>query len=318
MSIDRNNRSHRPKGLPPQVAGTYEPAAPGMDTTDVTPPDPDGPELDRLEREAATLPAPGPGDIAWMLDGHPIPQTVIDRCYGTDDIRLQRLVILSHADPATRRELAAHRDDHEWVRAHATPLYEDRACIIVPASDPWAEDDTAPTEPGDGPGAEERRILDAPAWPHPIDTGRLRDECSARIDIMHDYQPIRISHDKGVTRITCLDLDQRRRRRVFETGDPWGLEDGTTIETLGGQDPWHATRTPHAPEPADDDTDQTPDTTPEPDDTRRPARRPAPPAGNTRAGRAHGRREAVRAILRFALGLYQGMRIILRRARGRR
>lgn len=131
MSIDRNNRSHRPKGLPPQVAGTYEPAAPGMDTTDVTPPDPDGPELDRLEREAAALPAPGPGDIAWMLDGHPIPQTVIDRCYGTDDIRLQRLVILSHADPATRRELAAHRDDHEWVRAHATPLYEDRACIIV-------------------------------------------------------------------------------------------------------------------------------------------------------------------------------------------
>ncbi|RDX33602.1 hypothetical protein CE167_00040 [Bifidobacterium breve] len=125
---------------------------------------------------------------------------------------------------------------------------------------------------------------------------------------MHDYQPIRISRDKGVTRITCLDLDQRRRRRVFETGDPWGLEDGTTIETLGGQDPWHATRTPHAPEPADDDTDQTPDTTPDP-----PAGRPRP-----RAGRAHGRREAVRAILRFALGLYQGMRIILRRARGRR
>lgn len=282
------------------------------------PPDPDRTELDRLEREAATLPAPGPGDIAWNLDGHLIPQPVIDEHYKPDDIRLQRLVILGHADPATRRELESHHDDHEWVRAHATPLYEDRACIIVPAPDPWAEDDTVPTEPGDGPGAEERRILDAPAWPHPIDTGRLRDECSARIDIMHDYQPIRISRDKGVTRITCLDLDQRRRRRVFETGDPWGLEDGTTIETLGGQDPWHATRTPHAPEPADDDTDQTPDTTPEPDDTRRPARRPASPAGTTRAGRAHGRREAVRAILRFALGLYQGMRIILRRARGRR
>lgn len=318
MSIDRNNRSHRPKGLPPQVAGTYEPAAPGMDTTDVTPPDPDGPELDRVEREAAALPAPRPGDIAWMLDGHPIPQTVIDRCYGTDDIRLQRLVILSHADPATRRELAAHRDDHEWVRAHATPLYEDRACIIVPAPDPWAEDDTAPTEPGDGPTAEEQRILDAPAWTHPIDMDRLRHECSMRINIMHDYQPIRISRDRGRTRITCLDLDERKRRRVFDTNDPWGLEDGTTIETLGGQDPWHATRTPHAPEPADDDADQTPDTTHEPDDTRRPARRPASPAGTTRAGRAHGRREAVRAILRFALGLYRGMRIILRRARGRR
>lgn len=45
MSIDRNNRSHRPKGLPPQVAGTYEPATEAMDATDVTPPDPDRTEL---------------------------------------------------------------------------------------------------------------------------------------------------------------------------------------------------------------------------------------------------------------------------------
>ena len=87
MSIDRNNRSHRPKGLPPQVAGTYEPATGAMDATDVTPPDPDRTELDRLEREAATLPAPRPGDIAWNLDGHLIPQPVIDEHYKPDDIR---------------------------------------------------------------------------------------------------------------------------------------------------------------------------------------------------------------------------------------
>ncbi|RDX33601.1 hypothetical protein CE167_00035, partial [Bifidobacterium breve] len=114
------------------MAGTYEPATGAMDATDVTPPDPDRTELDRLEREAATLPAPRPGDIAWNLDGHLIPQPVIDEHYKPDDIRLQRLVILGHADPATRRELESHHDDHEWVRAHATPLYEDRACIIVP------------------------------------------------------------------------------------------------------------------------------------------------------------------------------------------
>ena len=46
MTVDRNNRSHRPKGLPQGVAGTFDTTAATAGIDDVAPPSGGGRRLD--------------------------------------------------------------------------------------------------------------------------------------------------------------------------------------------------------------------------------------------------------------------------------
>lgn len=309
MSTDRNNRSHRPKGLPPRVAGTFEPEACGGHETGIRPPEPpDRIELMELERLARTMPAPRPGDIAWRFGTHTIPQQAIDMRYGRDDIRLQRLVILTHADEDTRRMLAARMHDHDWIRSHATPLFKDRACIIIPEPDPW-------DEPGHEPGRPDTR----PVWPHPIDTRMIAEDCAAHLDIRRSYTPTRVSRTGNETHVECVD-DTTHTSRSYRTGTNIAhLPDGACIEhAADGR--WHVVHDdpPLPPRPADrpharEDTrphDPRPDTEPEPN--------PDPPGRSDEADRP--RRPASdprmrRAWIRFLTGLFQGASSIIRESR---
>lgn len=312
MSTDRNNRSHRPKGMPQGVAGTFEPGTGAGPDPDVRPPEPpDRIELMELERLARTMPAPAPGDIAWRFGEHTIPQQAIDMRYGRDDIRLQRLVILTHADEDTRRMLAVHMHDHDWIRSHATPLFKDRACIIIPRPDPWETTGTNP--PADA--MPDTR----PAWPHPIDTRMIAEDCAAHLDIRRSYTPTRVSRTRNETHVECVD-DTTHTPRSYRTGTNIAhLPDGACIEhAADGR--WHVVHDdpPLPPRPADrpparEDTrphDPRPDTEPkpEPDPPRRSddADRPRRPASDPRMRQAW---------IRFLTGLFQGVSSIIRESR---
>lgn len=309
MSTDRNNRSHRPKGLPPRVAGTFEPGADAGPDPDVRPPEPpDRIELMELERLARTMPAPAPGDIAWRFGEHTIPQQAIDMRYGRDDIRLQRLVILTHADEDTRRMLAVHMHDHDWIRSHATPLFKDRACIIIPEPDPWDETEPEPDRPDT-----------RPVWPHPVDTGLIADDCAAHLDIRRSYTPTRVSRTGNETHVECVDDTTHARRSYRTESNIAHLPDGACIEHAADER-WHVVHDdpPLPPRPADrpparEDThphEPRPDTEPkpEPEPSRRSddADRPRRPASDPRMRQAW---------IRFLTGLFQGVSSIIRESR---
>ena len=308
MSTDRNNRSHRPKGLPPRVAGTFEPGTGAGPDSGVRPPEPpDRVELMELERLARTMPAPRPGDIVWRFGKHTIPQQAIDMRYGRDDIRLQRLVILTHADKDTRRMLAARMHDHDWIRSHATPLFKDRACIIIPRPDPWETTEPEPDRPDT-----------RPVWPHPIDTRMIAEDCAAHLDIRRSYTPTRVSRTRNETHVECVD-DTTHTPRSYRTGTNIAhLPDGACIEhAADGR--WHVVHDdpPLPPHPAD----------------RPPARedtRPHDPRHGTETGTAdpprrsddadRPRRPASdprmrQAWIRFLTGLFQGVSSIIRESR---
>lgn len=308
MSTDRNNRSHRPKGLPPRVAGTFEPGTGAGPDSGVRPPEPpDRVELMELERLARTMPAPRPGDIVWRFGTHTIPQQAIDMRYGHDDIRLQRLVILTHADKDTRRMLAARMHDHDWIRSHATPLFKDRACIIIPRPDPWETTEPEPDRPDT-----------RPVWPHPIDTRMIAEDCAAHLDIRRSYTPTRVSRTRNETHVECVD-DTTHTPRSYRTGTNIAhLPDGACIEhAADGR--WHVVHDdpPLPPHPAD----------------RPPARedtRPHDPRHGTETGTAdpprrsddadRPRRPAAdprmrQAWIRFLTGLFQGVSSIIRESR---
>lgn len=308
MSTDRNNRSHRPKGLPPRVAGTFEPGTGAGPDSGVRPPEPpDRVELMELERLARTMPAPRPGDIVWRFGTHTIPQQAIDMRYGHDDIRLQRLVILTHADKDTRRMLAARMHDHDWIRSHATPLFKDRACIIIPRPDPWETTEPEPDRPDT-----------RPVWPHPIDTRMIAEDCAAHLDIRRSYTPTRVSRTRNETHVECVD-DTTHTPRSYRTGTNIAhLPDGACIEhAADGR--WHVVHDdpPLPPHPAD----------------RPPARkdtRPHDPRRGTETGTAdpprrsddadRPRRPASdprmrQAWIRFLTGLFQGVSSIIRESR---
>lgn len=308
MSTDRNNRSHRPKGLPPCVAGTFEPGTGAGPDSGVRPPEPpDRVELMELERLARTMPAPRPGDIVWRFGTHTIPQQAIDMRYGHDDIRLQRLVILTHADKDTRRMLAARMHDHDWIRSHATPLFKDRACIIIPRPDPWETTEPEPDRPDT-----------RPVWPHPIDTRMIAEDCAAHLDIRRSYTPTRASRTRNETHVECVD-DTTHTPRSYRTGTNIAhLPDGACIEhAADGR--WHVVHDdpPLPPHPAD----------------RPPARedtRPHDPRHGTETGTAdpprrsddadRPRRPASdprmrQAWIRFLTGLFQGVSSIIRESR---
>lgn len=308
MSTDRNNRSHRPKGLPPRVAGTFEPGTDAGPDSGVRPPEPpDRVELMELERLARTMPAPRPGDIVWRFGTHTIPQQAIDMRYGHDDIRLQRLVILTHADKDTRRMLAARMHDHDWIRSHATPLFKDRACIIIPRPDPWETTEPEPDRPDT-----------RPVWPHPIDTRMIAEDCAAHLDIRRSYTPTRVSRTRNETHVECVD-DTTHTPRSYRTGTNIAhLPDGACIEhAADGR--WHVVHDdpPLPPHPAD----------------RPPARedtRPHDPRHGTETGTAdpprrsddadRPRRPASdprmrQAWIRFLTGLFQGVSSIIRESR---
>lgn len=308
MSTDRNNRSHRPKGLPPRVAGTFEPGTGAGPDSGVRPPEPpDRVELMELERLARTMPAPRPGDIVWRFGTHTIPQQAIDMRYGHDDIRLQRLVILTHADKDTRRMLAARMHDHDWIRSHATPLFKDRACIIIPRPDPWETTEPEPDRPDT-----------RPVWPHPIDTRMIADDCAAHLDIRRSYTPTRVSRTRNETHVECVD-DTTHTPRSYRTGTNIAhLPDGACIEQAADER-WHVVHDdpPLPPHPAD----------------RPPARedtRPHDPRHGTETGTAdpprrsddadRPRRPASdprmrQAWIRFLTGLFQGVSSIIRESR---
>lgn len=308
MSTDRNNRSHRPKGLPPRVAGTFEPGTGAGPDSGVRPPEPpDRVELMELERLARTMPAPRPGDIVWRFGTHTIPQQAIDMRYGHDDIRLQRLVILTHADKDTRRMLAARMHDHDWIRSHATPLFKDRACIIIPRPDTWETTEPEPDRPDT-----------RPVWPHPIDTRMIAEDCAAHLDIRRSYTPTRVSRTRNETHVECVD-DTTHTPRSYRTGTNIAhLPDGACIEhAADGR--WHVVHDdpPLPPHPAD----------------RPPARedtRPHDPRHGTETGTAdpprrsddadRPRRPASdprmrQAWIRFLTGLFQGVSSIIRESR---
>lgn len=308
MSTDRKNRSHRPKGLPPRVAGTFEPGTGAGPDSGVRPPEPpDRVELMELERLARTMPAPRPGDIVWRFGTHTIPQQAIDMRYGHDDIRLQRLVILTHADKDTRRMLAARMHDHDWIRSHATPLFKDRACIIIPRPDPWETTEPEPDRPDT-----------RPVWPHPIDTRMIAEDCAAHLDIRRSYTPTRVSRTRNETHVECVD-DTTHTPRSYRTGTNIAhLPDGACIEhAADGR--WHVVHDdpPLPPHPAD----------------RPPARedtRPHDPRHGTETGTAdpprrsddadRPRRPASdprmrQAWIRFLTGLFQGVSSIIRESR---
>lgn len=308
MSTDRNNRSHRPKGLPPRVAGTFEPGTGAGPDSGVRPPEPpDRVELMELERLARTMPAPRPGDIVWRFGTHTIPQQAIDMRYGHDDIRLQRLVILTHADKDTRRMLAARMHDHDWIRSHATPLFKDRACIIIPRPDPWETTEPEPDRPDT-----------RPVWPHPIDTRMIAEDCAAHLDIRRSYTPTRVSRTRNETHVECVD-DTTHTPRSYRTGTNIAhLPDGACIEhAADGR--WHVVHDdpPLPPHPAD----------------RPPARedtRPHDPRHGTETGTADPPRRSDdadrpqrpasdprmrQAWIRFLTGLFQGVSSIIRESR---
>lgn len=54
MTVDRNNRSHRPKGLPQGYAGTFDAAGPQTAGDDVAPPPAGGRRLDDAMLTAET------------------------------------------------------------------------------------------------------------------------------------------------------------------------------------------------------------------------------------------------------------------------
>lgn len=305
MSTDRNNRSHRPKGLPPRVAGTFEPGTDAGPDPDVRPPEPpDRIELMELERLARTMPAPAPGDIAWRFGEHTIPQQAIDMRYGRDDIRLQRLVILTHADEDTRRMLAVHMHDHDWIRSHATPLFKDRACVIIPRPDPWETTEPEPDRPDT-----------RPVWPHPVDTRMIAEDCAAHLDIRRSYTPTRVSRTRNETHVECVD-DTTHTPRSYRTGTNIAhLPDGACIEhAADGR--WHVVHDdpPLPPHPADrppareDTRPHDTEPKPEPDPPRRSddADRPRRPASDPRMRQAW---------IRFLTGLFQGVSSIIRESR---
>lgn len=305
MSTDRNNRSHRPKGLPQGVAGTFEPGTGAGPDSGVRPPEPpDRVELMELERLARTMPAPAPGDIAWRFGEHTIPQQAIDMRYGRDDIRLQRLVILTHADEDTRRMLAARMHDHDWIRSHATPLFKDRACIIIPRPDPWETTEPEPDRPDT-----------RPVWPHPIDTRMIAEDCAAHLDIRRSYTPTRVSRTRNETHVECVD-DTTHTPRSYRTGTNIAhLPDGACIEhAADGR--WHVVHDdpPLPSHPADrppareDTRPHDTEPKPEPDPPRRSddADRPRRPASDPRMRQAW---------IRFLTGLFQGVSSIIRESR---
>ena len=260
-----------------------------------------------LERLARTMPAPRPGDIVWRFGTHTIPQQAIDMRYGHDDIRLQRLVILTHADKDTRRMLAARMHDHDWIRSHATPLFKDRACIIIPRPDPWETTEPEPDRPDT-----------RPVWPHPIDTRMIAEDCAAHLDIRRSYTPTRVSRTRNETHVECVD-DTTHTPRSYRTGTNIAhLPDGACIEhAADGR--WHVVHDdpPLPPHPAD----------------RPPARedtRPHDPRHGTETGTAdpprrsddadRPRRPASdprmrQAWIRFLTGLFQGVSSIIRESR---
>lgn len=308
MSTDRNNRSHRPKGLPPRVAGTFEPGTGAGPDPDVRPPEPpDRVELMELERLARTMPAPRPGDIVWRFGTHTIPQQAIDMRYGHDDIRLQRLVILTHADKDTRRMLAARMHDHDWIRSHATPLFKDRACIIIPRPDPWETTEPEPDRPDT-----------RPVWPHPIDTRMIAEDCAAHLDIRRSYTPTRVSRTRNETHVECVD-DTTHTPRSYRTGTNIAhLPDGACIEhAADGR--WHVVHDdpPLPPHPADrpparedthphDPRHGTETGTADPPRRSDDADRPRRPASDPRMRQAW---------IRFLTGLFQGVSSIIRESR---
>lgn len=310
MSTDRNNRSHRPKGLPQGVAGTFEPGTGAGPDPDVRPPEPpDRIELMELERLARTMPAPAPGDIAWRFGEHTIPQQAIDMRYGRDDIRLQRLVILTHADEDTRRMLAVHMHDHDWIRSHATPLFKDRACVIIPRPDPWETTGTNP--PADA--MPDTR----PVWPHPVDTDLIAEDCAAHLDIRRSYTPTRVSRTGNETHVECVDDTTHARRSYRTESNIAHLPDGACIEQAADER-WHVVHDdpplPPPPRPADrpparEDThphEPRPDTEPEPPRRSDDADRPRRPAADPRMRQAW---------IRFLTGLFQGVSSIIRESR---
>lgn len=309
MSTDRNNRSHRPKGLPPRVAGTFEPGTGAGPDPDIRPPEPpDRIELMELERLARTMPIPAPGDIAWRFGEHTIPQQAIDMRYGRDDIRLQRLVILTHADEDTRRMLAVHMHDHDWIRSHATPLFKDRACVIIPEPDPWDEPEPEPDRPDT-----------RPVWPHPVDTDLIADDCAAHLDIRHSYTPTRVSRTGNETHVECVDDTTHTTRSYRTESNIAHLPDGACIEHAADER-WHvaAVRPPLPPRPAagPDPTGHEDTHDPRPEPHTEPERDRPAQSDNTIRTRRHGTDPRMRqAWIRFLTGLFQGVSSIIRESR---
>ncbi|KAA8825114.1 hypothetical protein [Bifidobacterium myosotis] len=134
--------------------------------------------------------------------------------------------------------------------------------------DPWATTETgidpetldrpaaerAKAAPDPDPRAAARReraaahrawVRSRPVWRGELDAATLGDFIRPGIDVNHTFAPFRVTAHDGRLIIASRDMDEKGRRRLYETWDPLvpDLKDGQTIEA-DGDGVWHLTHDP--------------------------------------------------------------------------
>lgn len=226
------------------------------------------------------------------------------------------------------------------------------------SDDPWATTETgidpetldrpaaerAKAAPDADPRAAARReraaahrawVRSRPVWRGELDAAALGDFIRPGIDVNHTFAPFRVTAHDGRLIIASRDMDEKGRRRLYETWDPLvpDLKDGQTIEA-DGDGVWHLThdpadepeRKPKAKEPKEEPKTKKPDGEPEAkdapprDDARRTRYDPHDPyRGMSERDRRRERRlQAIIAVIRGLSALIGAVTQGYRQGRGGR
>lgn len=311
MSIDRNGRSHKPKGLPQHEAGTYERAHTAMRDDDL---------------QADPTPTP---ERNWLLE-----QTA--RASHRPDIdahNLHPVRVDTDPDGQRLRTFATPTGEHVSIEPDTPP--SDRRTRVAPTNsdDPWAVDPRTPIDPDmfdTQPAARKtgRRTRhatvipeDAPTWDGPDITIRtIAEYAPIHID-PDDIQPDTISIDREHASVVILDRGDNLKHHRITMPTPDGLRAGDRLAWDGQH--WRILKRGPQPRPAREpqakpENDRRPATAPRPTPGRRTPTRPADQRRTRRAADHDPNTIRRRRLANATLILLRGLAAAIRRGlRGR-
>ena len=311
MSIDRNGRSHKPKGLPQHAAGPDERAHTAMRADDLQADPTPTPERVRLPGQTAHA------SHRLDIDAHDLHPVRVDT-----DPDGQRL-----------RTFATPTGEHVSIEPDTPP--SDRRTRVAPTNsdDPWAVDPRTPIDPdmfdtqpaARKPGRRTRHATvipeDAPTWDGPDITIRtIAEYAPIHID-PDDIQPDTIGIDREHASVVILDRGDNLKHHRITMPTPDGLRAGDRLAWDGQH--WRILKRGPQPRPAREpqakpENDRRPATAPRPTPGRRTSTRPADQHRTRRAADHDPNTIRRRRLANATLILLRGLAAAIRRGlRGR-
>lgn len=256
MSIDRNGRSHKPKGLPQHEAGTYERAHTAMRDDDLQADPTPTPERVRL-----------PGQTAHAshrpdIDAHNPHPVRVD----TDPDGQRPPTFATPTGEHVSIEPDTPPPDGMPADMHTPP--SDRRTRVAPTNsdDPWAVDPRTPIDPdmfdtqpaARKPGRRTRHATvipeDAPTWDGPDITIRMIAEYAPIHIDPDDIQPDTIGIDREHASVVILDRGDNLKHHRITMPTPDGLRAGDRLAWDGQH--WRILKRGPQPRPAREPREQ--------------------------------------------------------------